>query len=115
MSKLVDKINWFLEDPVVCRKVLNVSGWVGVGVVALMPEMAYAAFPIPGLTRLVTDAQDHITQEGSLIGGTLGIASGAARMAFGNMEMGIGNLVRAGAGGATAGSSPEVASYISTG
>ena len=114
MSRLMDNVNWFLEDPTVCRKVLNVLGWGGVAVTALMPELAYAAFPIPGVARLVTDVQDHITDEGSLIGGTLGIASGAARMAFGNMEAGIGNLVRAGAGGATAGSSPEVATYIAT-
>jgi hypothetical protein len=101
-----------LEDPVVCRKVVTASAWCSVVALAVAPDVALAAFPIPGLDRLITDSQDHITTQGSLIGASLGLAGGAIRMMLTNFEGGIGHLVRTGAGGAVIGSSPEVASYV---
>jgi hypothetical protein len=112
MNSALEKIESWLDDPVVCRRVMTTAAWVGLGVMALAPDVAMAAFPVPGVQRLVTDVQDHTTQEGGLIGGTLGIGMGAIRMLLSGFEMGIGRVVQAGAGGAVIGSSPEVATYI---
>lgn len=112
MNEKFARVCGVLEDPVVARRLAVTGAWCGVAAIALMPEMAWAAFPIPGVTRMVTDVQDHTTQEGSLIGATLGLAGGAVRMMLSNFEMGIGHVVRTGAGGAVIGSSPEVATYV---
>jgi hypothetical protein len=112
MNGLMVRVYGFLEDPIVCRKIVTASAWCAVGAMAVMPDIAMAAFPIPGLDRLVTDSQDHITSQGSLIGASLGLAGGAIRMMLTNFEGGIGHVVRTGAGGAVIGASPEVATYV---
>lgn len=111
----LDRLDAALVDPVLCRKAATVSAWCGVVAFAVAPDIALAAFPVPGLDRLVTDSQDHITSQGSLIGASLGLAGGAVRMMLTNFEGGIGKVVTTGAGGAVIGSSPEVATYVTTG
>lgn len=109
------RVDAAMVDPVLCRRVAVVTGWCGVVALAVAPDVALAAFPIPGLDRLVTDSQDHITTQGSLVGASLGLAGGAVRMMLTNFEGGIGKVVTTGAGGAVIGSSPEVASYVTAG
>jgi hypothetical protein len=108
------RVAGFLEDPIVCRRIVTAAAWCGVGMVAVMPEMAWAAIPIPGLDRFTTDIQDHVTTQGSIGGATLGLAAGAVRMMLSNFEMGIGGVVKTGAGGAVIGASPEAATYLTT-
>lgn len=115
MGGAFERVEAWLDDPVVCRRVMTAAAWGGVLAMALVPEVAMAAFPIPGVQRMVTDVQDHTTNEGALIGGTLGLGAGAVRMMLTGFEMGIGRVVQTGAGGAVIGSSPEVASYITSG
>lgn len=115
LNSTLNRINAWLDDPIVTRRVMITASWCGVGVMALMPEAAMAAFPIPGVQRMVTDVQDHTTQEGALIGATMGLGAGAMRMMLSGFEMGVGGVVKTGAGGAVIGSSPDVASYITTG
>lgn len=112
MNDLLFRVAGFLEDPIVCRRAVTLAAWCGVGVVALAPEAAWAAFPIPGVERLKTDVQDHITEDGSIIGASLGLAAGCVRMMLSNFEMGLGGVVKTGAGGAGIGASPEVADYM---
>lgn len=114
MNETMVRVLGVLEDPIVARKVTTALAWCGVVALAVAPEAAMAAFPIPGLDRLVTDSQDHITSQGSLIGASLGLAGGAVRMMLTNFEGGIGKIVTTGAGGAVIGSSPEVASYVTS-
>lgn len=115
MNELSMKILGLLEDPILARRVVTAGAWCSVIAMAVAPDVALAAFPVPGLNRLVTDTQDHITQEGSLIGASLGVAGGAVRMMLTNFEGGVGKLVTTGGGGAVIGASPEVASYVTTG
>lgn len=115
VARALARFDAAMVDPVLCRKVATASGWCAVVALAVAPDVALAAFPIPGLDRLVTDSQDHVTSQGSLIGATLGLASGAIRMMLTNFEGGIGKVVTTGGGGAVIGSSPEVATYVTSG
>lgn len=108
MTRVMDRI----EDPIVCRRFATVAAWTAFGVLALAPDVAMAAFPIGGLDRMRQDTQDHITQEGSWIGASLGLAGAGVRMMLSNFEGGIGGVVRTGGGGAVMGASPECASYM---
>ena len=112
MKSLVTRALDLMEDPIVCRRVATVGAWVAVGVFAFAPGEAMAAFPIAGLDRMRQDTQDHITQEGSWIGASLGLAGAGVRMMLSNFEGGIGGVVRTGGGGAVMGASPECASYM---
>src|SRR3954447_22977873 len=59
------------------------------------PE-AWAAMPIPGWDRMVTDTQDHAINQGGLIMGVGGGAISAFKMVFSGGEFGMGNLLRTG-------------------
>ncbi len=110
-SQAVIAVRNRLDDPMFWRRTGTVVTWSALGVLAFVPE-AYAAFPIPGLQRLVTDTQDTVTNEGGTAGATLGIGAAAVRMALSNFEMGIGKFCTTAAGGATVGSAPELSTYL---
>ena len=112
MKSLVTRALDLMEDPIVCRRVATVGAWAAVGILAFAPGEAMAAFPIPGLDRMRQDTQDHITQEGSWIGASLGLGKSGLQMILSNFEGGVGGVVRSGGGGAVMGASPEVASYM---
>lgn len=100
------------DDPIVRKRAATVLSWSALGVVLFAPEVAFAAFPIPGLQRTVTDTQDTVTNEGGTIGASLGIGAAAVRMMLSNFEMGIGKGVTTAAGGALIGSTPELSTYL---
>jgi hypothetical protein len=112
MKALVTRALDLMEDPIVCRRVATAAAWVGVGVLALAPGEAMAAFPVARLDGIRQDVQDHVTDEGSLIGASLGLGKCGLQMILSNFEGGVGGVVRAGGGGAVMGASPEVASYM---
>jgi hypothetical protein len=112
MKSLVTRALDLMEDPIICRRIATATAWVAVGVFAFAPGEAMAAFPIARLDGMRQDVQDHITDEGSWIGASLGLGKCGLQMILSNFEGGVGGVVRTGGGGAVMGSSPEVASYM---
>lgn len=111
MKSVMDRVCGFLEDPIVARRLGYAAGWGAFAAMALVPEVAFAAFPIARLQTMVTDLNDHQTGEGALIGCGLGVARAGFRMATTGFEQGLGHGVQGAAGGAVLGATPEVASY----
>jgi hypothetical protein len=78
----------------------------------MMTPEVWAQMPIPGWTRMVTDTQTALTNQGGLIMGVGGAGVSAFKMVFSGGEFGMGNLIRTGAGCAVAGSAPALAPYF---
>ena len=93
------------------RRVVHTAFWTCTALV-LEVGPSLAAFPIPGLDRTVTDIQDTGVHQGGMIGLTLGILSAAAQFGLSHHASGIAQFTRAAGGGALAGATPQLATYL---